>query len=309
MGGTSMPNPSAQPMKHFHSRTTIEGSAPTFRVPQQTTVNMFGQGYMHTAPSFTTPNSGSAPYTSGYNGRACTNPSSTYQATYTTVGYTDLIPLLGSSLGFLPNHPYQNTPRFNAYGQPEAGGFSYETPPQFPFRPHPIDMTSTRATAEPGADPNNLTNQLAIILRESFSIEPKGRGRVYQKPYPDYYDQLPYPRGYRVPEFSNFSGEDDKIILEHVGQFILQCGEASANNAIKLRMFPLSWSGTTFTWFTSLAPTYIFTWAQLEQKFHEYFYSADTELRLSHLTAIKQKHNEIIAYYIRRFRYTRNRCF
>jgi hypothetical protein len=29
-GGTSMPNPSAQPMNHFHSRTTIEGLIPTF---------------------------------------------------------------------------------------------------------------------------------------------------------------------------------------------------------------------------------------------------------------------------------------
>jgi hypothetical protein len=33
-GGTSMPHPSAQPMNHFHSRTTIEDSAPTFRVLQ-----------------------------------------------------------------------------------------------------------------------------------------------------------------------------------------------------------------------------------------------------------------------------------
>jgi hypothetical protein len=27
-----------------------------------------------------------------------------------------------------------------------------------------------------------------------------------------------------------FSGEDDKITLEYVGQFILQCGEARAND-------------------------------------------------------------------------------
>jgi hypothetical protein len=67
----------------------------------------------------------------------------------------------------------------------------------------------------------------------------------------------------------------------HVGQFILQCGEVSANNTLKLRMFPLSLSGTAFTWFTSLAPNSIFIWAQLEQKFYEYFYSGDTELRLS----------------------------
>jgi hypothetical protein len=132
---------------------------------------------------------------------------------------------------------------------------------------------------------------------------------VSQKLYPDYYDQLHYPRGYRVPEFSKFSGEDGKTTIEHVGQFILQCGEASANDALKLRMFPLLLSGIAFTWFTSLASNSIFTWAQLEQKFHEYFYSSDTELTLSHLTAIKQKHNEFAAEYIRRFRDTRNQCF
>jgi hypothetical protein len=101
---------------------------------------------------------------------------------------------------------------------------------------------------------------------------------VTQKLYPNYYDQLHYPRGYRVPEFSKFRGEDGKTTLEHVGQFLLQCGEASANDALKLRMFPLLLSGIAFTWFTSLASNSIFTWAQLEQKFHEYFYSSDTEL-------------------------------
>jgi hypothetical protein len=128
----------------------------------------------------------------------------------------------------------------------------------------PIGMMPAHATVELSADPNNLTNALATILRESFVIEPRGRGRVYQKPYPDYYDQFPYPRGYRVPEFSKFSGEDGKTTLEHVGQFILQFGEASANNTLKLRMFPLSLSDNAFTWFTSLAPKSIFTWAQLE---------------------------------------------
>jgi hypothetical protein len=49
--------------------------------------------------------------------------------------------------------------------------------------------------------------------------------------------------------------------------------------------------------------------AQLEQKFHEYFYSSNTKLRLSHLTAIKQKHNQHTVDYIRTFSDTRNRCF
>jgi hypothetical protein len=124
---------------------------------------------------------------------------------------------------------------------------------------------------------------------------------VYQKSYPNYYDQLLYSRGYIITKFSKFSGEDGKITLELVGQFILQCGESSANDALKLRMFSLSLAGTTFTWFTSLAPNFIFNWAQLEQKFHEYFSSDDTELRLSHLTDIKQKQNEPITDYIMRF--------
>jgi hypothetical protein len=219
--GTSMSNPCVQSTNHFHIQTTIEGLAPNLMMPQHATANMYGQGYTHTAPIFTMPNPSSTPYTSGFNGRAYPNPNSNFQVRYTTVAYTDSIPSPDSSLGFLPNHAYQTPPRFNAYGQPKIGGFGYESPPQFPFRPQPVDMTPARATAKPDADPNNLTNQLATILHESFSIESKGRGRVYQKLYPGYYDQLPYPKGYRVPEFSKFSGEDGKTILEHVGQFIL----------------------------------------------------------------------------------------
>jgi hypothetical protein len=62
-----------------------------------------------------------------------------------------------------------------------------------------------------------------------------------------------------------FSGEDGKTTLEHVGQFILQCGEANADDMLKLRMFPLSLSSTSFTWFTSLDPNSVFTRAQLDK--------------------------------------------
>jgi hypothetical protein len=165
-GGTSMPNPSAQPVNHFHSRTTIKVLAPTF--------GMFRQGYMHTVPSFSMPSPGSAPYIFEYNGQTYPNTNDNYQAMYTTVAYTDPIPLPSSSLGFLPNHAYQNAPRFNIYSEPEADGFGYKTLPQFSFRPQPIDMTLARATAEPSVDRNNLTIQLDTILRESFGIEPKG---------------------------------------------------------------------------------------------------------------------------------------
>jgi hypothetical protein len=78
VGGTSMPNPSAQPVNHFHSQTTIEGSTPTFRVPHQTTVSIFGQGYTHITPMFSMPNFTSAPYNPGGNGRAYVHASGNY---------------------------------------------------------------------------------------------------------------------------------------------------------------------------------------------------------------------------------------
>ena len=71
----------------------------------------------------------------------------------------------------------------------------------------------------------------------------------------------------------------------------------------------MSLSGTVFSWFSALSPNSIQTWSQLERKFHEYFYNGDNELRLCHLTSVKQKHDESVAEYIRRFRYIKNRCY
>jgi hypothetical protein len=116
----------------------------------------------------------SASYTPGDNGRAYAHASGNFQAPYTSVAYTDPIPLPNSSLSFLPNHAYQNPSWFNAYDQPEDDGFDYETLSQFLIRPQPIDMMPARATTEPGTDSNNLTNQLSTILSESFGIESKG---------------------------------------------------------------------------------------------------------------------------------------
>jgi hypothetical protein len=169
-------------------------------------------------------------------------------------------------------------------------------------------MTSGQATTEIDADPNNLTNQLATMLCESFVIEPKGRYVCTKNHTPITITNPLTLEAIESLSFLSLVG-DGKTTLDHVGQFILQYGEASANDVLKLRMFHLSLSSTAFTWFTSLAPNSIFTWAQFEQKFHEYFYSGDTELRLSHLTIIKQKHNEHGTNYIRRFRDTRNWCF
>jgi hypothetical protein len=40
-----------------------------------------------------------------------------------------------------------------------------------------------------------MRDQVSRTLRE-FGLEPKGKTRTYQKPYPEFFDNVPYPRGF-----------------------------------------------------------------------------------------------------------------
>jgi hypothetical protein len=73
----------------------------------------------------------------------------------------------------------------------------------------------------------------------------------------------------------------------------------------KVRLFSLSLTGTSFNWFVSLAPNLVRTWEHLEQKFHDYFYNGEFELRLSHLAVVQQKYNNTVTEYMR-FREVKN---
>ena len=68
--------------------------------------------------------------------------------------------------------------------------------------------------------------------------------------------------------------------------------EASTSDIYKLRLFFIS-IGAAFTWFISLPPNSVHIWADLEQKFHNYFFIGETELKLSHLTSVKQKYMKV----------------
>jgi hypothetical protein len=47
----------------------------------------------------------------------------------------------------------------------------------------------------------------------------------------------------------------------------------------------------------------------LEQKFHDYFYNREVELRLSDLTYLRQKYTKTVSDYLRQFREVRNLCY
>jgi hypothetical protein len=61
-----------------------------------------------------------------------------------------------------------------------------------------------------------VRDQIAITLRE-FRFTPKGQARSYQKPYLEYFDTIPYPRGFWVSDLAKFTGDDAKTTYEHIG--------------------------------------------------------------------------------------------
>jgi hypothetical protein len=105
-------------------------------------------------------------------------------------------------------------------------------------------------------------------------------------------------------------GDQGKNTRKHIGQFLAQLGELADIEAFRVRLFSLSLTGTTFAWYATLPPNSISSWGGgLEQKFHDHFFSGDYELDLVDLVALWQGKDESVNEYIRRFRYTRNRCF
>jgi hypothetical protein len=67
----------------------------------------------------------------------------------------------------------------------------------------------------------------------------------------------------------------------------------------KIRMFPFSLTGAALNRFNSLPPNSIDSWVSLEQKFHDYFYNMEVELRLS----------ETVPDYLTQFREVKNWCY
>jgi hypothetical protein len=182
------------------------------------------------------------------------------------------------------------------------------------FARTPAPYTSGTMNDVGGGMTNGVWEEIVRTLRD-VGLTPKGQARAYQKPYQDYFDTLLYPHGFRVPDFTKFTGDDGRTTYEHIGQFLAQVNDMGITDVHNIRLFPLSLSRTTFNWFTSLAPNSIDNWPTLELGTSgcflicEYFYNGEAELRLSDLSVIRQKHNETMSEYLRRFREMRNKCY
>lgn len=98
-----------------------------------------------------------------------------------------------------------------------------------------------------------------MILNGQNGVRRQARP-TYRKPYLAAIDDIPLARGFKVPSFTLFNGEDSySSTLEHVGRFSTQYVSIETQPLLKLRLFGSSLSGQAFTWYSSLALTFIRT--------------------------------------------------
>jgi hypothetical protein len=155
-----------------------------------------------------------------------------------------------------------------------------------------------------------LMQRMTDVLQNKFGLKPKNQRHVYIPPFPEWYHRVALPNRVKVPsEFTKFSRQDDTSTVEHIARYLMQLGEASADEAFRIRYFPLSLSGPAFTWFTSLPAHSICSWKDLEQKFHAHYFIGSNEKKLIDLTTLRQRNNETPIEFLRRFKETKNMCF
>jgi hypothetical protein len=128
--------------------------------------------------------------------------------------------------------------------------------------------TPNRSSANSDEGLEKFRAEMQKMMYENFGIEPKPTHILYWKPYLDYFDMVPYPQGFRVPDFIKFNGVDSKTTWEHISKYLTQRGKAGSGDLLKVRLFPLSLTGTNFSWFLALAPGFFLTWYHLKKKFH-----------------------------------------
>jgi hypothetical protein len=152
-------------------------------------------------------------------------------------------------------------------------------------------------------------DKIAEIMKDQFGIKPKFNTYSYRTPYPSAYDLIPLPNWYTVPDFTKFFGQDDTSTMEHVNRFIIQCGEAASRDELRVRLFLSSLSGSAFTWFISLPPNSIITWADLEKQFHKYLFAGVHEKKLTDLVKLRQRNDESVEGFVQRLRDVKNKCY
>jgi hypothetical protein len=132
--------------------------------------------------------------------------------------------------------PTNNRLERNMYGN---GYLEYMDYSAIDALPNPgYGATTGMPAGGPGNQDTNvdlLVQRMTDVLQNHFSLKPKNQGHVYTPPFPEWYHRVALPNRVKVPsEFTKFSGQDDTSTVEHIARYLMQLGEASADEAFRI---------------------------------------------------------------------------
>jgi hypothetical protein len=88
---------------------------------------------------------------------------------------------------------------------------------------------------------------MADLMQNQFGLKPKMQGPTYTPPFPEWYYNVILPPIVKPPtEFTKFSEQDDTSTVEHIARYLMPLGEASSEEAFRVRYFPMSLTGPAF---------------------------------------------------------------
>ncbi|XP_058784640.1 uncharacterized protein LOC131659468 [Vicia villosa] len=131
---------------------------------------------------------------------------------------------------------------------------------------------------------NNQTTLIERIMANNGLFTGLRRPN-YTSPVADYILQTELPRGTKVPKFTKNLGETGESTMEHIARYLTEAGDLENSENFRVKYFPSSLTKNAFTWFTTLPPNSIDTWAHLERLFHRHFYMGQTKNSLKELLA------------------------
>lgn len=155
---------------------------------------------------------------------------------------------------------------------------------------------------------NNITNIVEQILAQNNLNAGPYRSN-FVSALSEYVLQTEFPRGWKIQNFTMFSGDTNKSIVEHVARYHSETRDLANNENLKMKYLPNSLTKNAFTQFTILPPHSIHNWSKLKRAFHEQFYTGQSKINLEELVNVRRKMVESIDDYLNKFKIMKLKCF
>ena len=72
----------------------------------------------------------------------------------------------------------------------------------------------------PNSNADELLLRVTEMMKNQFSLKPKGHTFSYKRSYPEWYDLVALPTNYMLLEFAKFTGQDSTSTIEHASRYL-----------------------------------------------------------------------------------------